>query len=94
MSFLRVPDGMTRRHFMTHLAGASAMMVPAMSFTNSVLASATDMRRRHKSCIMLWMGGGPATIDMWDLKKGIRRGAIFRRLPRHCPVWRSVSTCR
>ncbi|HEV2969037.1 MAG TPA: DUF1501 domain-containing protein [Pirellulales bacterium] len=78
MSFLRVPDGMTRRHFMTHLAGASAMMVPAMSFTNSVLANATDLRRRHKSCIMLWMGGGPATIDMWDLKPGQPTGGEFR----------------
>ena len=27
MSFLRVPEGMTRRHFMTHVAGASAMVV-------------------------------------------------------------------
>jgi hypothetical protein len=69
---------MTRRHFMTHLAGASAMMVPAMSFTNSVLANATDLRRRHKSCIMLWMGGGPATIDMWDLKPGQPTGGEFR----------------
>jgi Protein of unknown function (DUF1501) len=78
MSFLRVPDGMTRRHFMTHLAGASAMVVPAMSFTNSLLANATDLRRRHKSCIMLWMGGGPATIDMWDLKPGQPTGGEFR----------------
>jgi hypothetical protein len=69
---------MTRRHFMTHLAGASAMVVPAMSFTNSVLANATDLRRRHKSCIMLWMGGGPATIDMWDLKPGQPTGGEFR----------------
>ncbi|HKD35810.1 MAG TPA: DUF1501 domain-containing protein, partial [Pirellulales bacterium] len=78
MSFLRVPEGMTRRHFMTHLAGASAMMVPAMSFTNTLLANATDLRRRHKSCIMLWMGGGPATIDMWDLKPGAPTGGEFK----------------
>jgi uncharacterized protein DUF1501 len=85
MSFLRVPEGMTRRHFMTHLAGASAMMVPAMSFTNSVLANATDMRRRHKSCIMLWMGGGPATIDMWDLKKGAPTGGDFSPIATSLP---------
>ncbi len=36
MSLFQVPAGMTRRHFMTHLAGASAMAVPAMSFTNTL----------------------------------------------------------
>jgi hypothetical protein len=85
MSFLRVPQGMTRRHFMTHVAGASAMVVPAMSFTNSLLANATDLRRRHKSCIMLWMGGGPATIDMWDLKPGAPTGGEFKPIATSLP---------
>lgn len=63
---------------MSHLAGASAMAVPAMSFTNTLLASATDMKKRHKSAIMLWMGGGPATIDIWDLKPGAPTGGEFK----------------
>ena len=78
MSLFQVPAGMTRRHFMTHLAGASAMAVPAMSFTNTLLANATDMKKRHKSAIMLWMGGGPATIDIWDLKPGAPTGGEFK----------------
>ncbi len=78
MSLLRVPSGMTRRHFMTHVAGASAMVAPAMSFTNSLMANATSMAKRHKSVIMLWMGGGPATIDMWDLKPGAPTGGEFK----------------
>src|SRR5205807_1230890 len=85
MSFLRVPQGMTRRHFMTHVAGASAMVVPAMSFTNTLMANATDLRRRHKSCIMLWMGGGPATIDMWDLKPGAPTGGEFKPIATSLP---------
>lgn len=85
MSFLRVPQGMTRRHFMTHVAGASAMVAPAISFTNTLLANATDMRRRHKSCIMLWMGGGPATIDMWDLKPGQPTGGEFKPIATSVP---------
>ncbi len=85
MSFLRVPEGMTRRHFMTHLAGASAMMAPAMTLTNTLLANATDLRRRHKSCIMLWMGGGPATIDMWDLKPGQPTGGEFKPIGTSLP---------
>ncbi len=78
MNRFQIPAGMSRRHFMTHMAGASAMMLPAMSFTNTLLANATDLKKRHKSCIMLWMGGGPATIDMWDLKPGSPTGGEFK----------------
>ena len=55
-----VPAGMNRRHFVSHLAGAAALAAPATAFTNSLLANATDLKKRHKSAIMLWMGGGPA----------------------------------
>ncbi len=78
MNRIVVPDGMTRRHFMSHLAGASALALPAISFTNSLMASATDMKKRHKSAILLWMGGGPATIDIWDLKPGAPTGGEFK----------------
>jgi hypothetical protein len=75
-----VPRGMTRRHFASHLAGAAALAAPATSFTNTVLANAQDMRKRHKSAILLWMGGGPSTIDLWDLKPGAPTGGPFRQI--------------
>jgi uncharacterized protein (DUF1501 family) len=73
-----LPAGMNRRHFMSHLAGAAALAAPATAFTNSILANATDMRKRHKAAILLWMGGGPSTIDMWDLKPGQPTGGPFK----------------
>ncbi|REK11468.1 MAG: DUF1501 domain-containing protein [Planctomycetota bacterium] len=69
---------MTRRHFMQHLAGASALALPAMSFTSALRAHAADLKKRHKAAIMLWMGGGPATIDLWDLKPGSPTGGPFQ----------------
>ena len=72
-----VPAGMSRRHFMQHLAGASALALPAINFTNALAASATDLKKKHKACIMLWMGGGPSTIDIWDLKPGTSTGGQF-----------------
>ncbi len=33
---------------------------------------------RNKSVIMLWMAGGPATIDLWDLKPGHENGGLFK----------------
>ena len=73
-----LPDGMSRRHFMSHLAGAAALASPAVDFTNTLLANAPDLRKRHKAAIMLWMGGGPSTIDIWDLKPGAATGGPFK----------------
>src|SRR5689334_9955270 len=78
MSLLSVPAGMTRRHFMGHLAGASALAMPAINFTNALAASGTDLKKRHKAAILLWMGGGPSTMDIWDLKPGAPTGGPFK----------------
>ncbi|MFM8435349.1 MAG: DUF1501 domain-containing protein [Planctomycetia bacterium] len=74
------PHDMTRRHFMSHLAGAAALAAPATAFTNAILANATDMKKRHKSAILLWMGGGPSTMDIWDLKPGAATGGPFKQI--------------
>ncbi len=71
-------SGMTRRHFMAHVAGAAAMASPAIAFTNSLLASAADLKKKNKACIMLWMDGGPATIDMFDMKPGAATAGQFK----------------
>ena len=36
--------------------------------------------KRHKSVIMLWQNGGPATIDLWDLKPGHANGGPFKEI--------------
>jgi uncharacterized protein (DUF1501 family) len=78
MSFFSTPAGMSRRHFMRHLAGSAALVGPAMALTNSFAQQANDLKRRGKSAILLWMGGGPATIDIWDLKPGAATGGEFK----------------
>ncbi|QDS97598.1 DUF1501 domain-containing protein [Adhaeretor mobilis] len=77
MNLIQRAPGMTRRHFMSHLAGASALAGPAWAFTNTLRANAAELKKNHKSCIMLWMGGGPPTIDMWDMKPGATTGGQF-----------------
>ncbi|MEE2991241.1 MAG: DUF1501 domain-containing protein [Planctomycetota bacterium] len=78
MTSLATPKGMTRRHFMKHLSGASALTVPALTMGQTMLTHAQDLKKRRKSAILLWMGGGPATIDLWDLKPGAATGGPFR----------------
>jgi hypothetical protein len=74
----RTPAGMSRRHFMAHMAGSAAAASAAMSFTHSLRAQAADLKSRGKSAIMLWMSGGPSTMDIWDLKPGAATGGPFQ----------------
>ncbi len=76
--FNQVPAGMSRRHFVKHMAGYSAMALPAMQLTNAIAASAGELKKHNKSAILLWMGGGPSTIDIWDLKPGAPTGGQFK----------------
>ena len=77
MKKLLTPSGMTRRHFMRHLASASVLTGSSLALSGSIRAQARELSRRNKSCILLWMGGGPPTIDMWDLKPGAATGGPF-----------------
>ena len=74
----RTPDGMSRRHFMSHLAGASALAGSAFALGNTLQANATNLVKNQKAAILLWMGGGPSSIDIWDLKPGTTNGGPFR----------------
>lgn len=75
---LITPAGMSRRHFLTHLAGAGAVAATAQTFTDSLWANAPALKKQNKAVILLWMGGGPSTIDIWDLKPGAETGGPFK----------------
>lgn len=74
----QTPKGMNRRHFMSHLAGASALAASAHTLTRTVEANAKEMVKKQKAAILLWMGGGPSSIDIWDLKPGSTNGGPFK----------------
>lgn len=57
-----------RRHFLKHAAAGAAVTVPGMTFLSNISAQAAEMKKKNKSLIVLWMGGGPTTIDLWDQK--------------------------
>ncbi len=79
------PGGMSRRHFLSHLAG-SAIAAPAAHFLTSLQAQASAPGRPLKSCIVLWMGGGPSHMDTWDLKpESEKNGGEFRPIDTSAP---------
>ena len=70
--------------------GPRAGRLRPRAFTRSLLANAADLKKRHKSAILLWMGGGPSTIDIWDLKPGAATGGPFKQI---CTSADGVAIC-
>jgi len=73
-----VPRGMSRRHFMSHLAGSASVSAAALTLGHSLRTHAAEIKRNRKAAIMLWMGGGPSSMDIWDLKPGANTGGPFK----------------
>jgi hypothetical protein len=74
---INIPNGMTRRHFLNH-AMTTAAALPALEFLMHLEANAATVRKNEKACILLWLGGGPPSIDMWDMKPGSKNGGEFK----------------
>ena len=64
---------MQRRDFLKHLS-----VFPTLSLIESLRANEGELKKNGKSAILLWMGGGPSTMDIWDLKPGAPTGGPFR----------------
>jgi hypothetical protein len=71
---------MNRRHFLSHVAGASALAIPSLNFIQNLRAQAPKLKKENKSLIILWMGGGPSHMDLWDLKPGAETGGEFKEI--------------
>jgi uncharacterized protein (DUF1501 family) len=71
-------EGFHRRDFLKIGAGAGllGLSLPQLLRLEALAAKSDGAKRKANAVIMLWLAGGPATIDMWDLKpeapEGIR----------------------
>jgi hypothetical protein len=73
---MRTPE-LSRRDWFRVSAGlglAASGWLPELAH-----ATARDPQRK-RSCILLWMSGGPATIDLFDLKPGHINGGPFKQI--------------
>ena len=70
-----------RRHFLKHAAAGAAVAAPGMTFLSNISAQAAELKKKNKSLIVLWMGGGPATIDLWDMKPDSANGGEHKPKP-------------
>src|SRR5262245_29275033 len=62
---------------------AGAALVPG--WLGQVAARATTDASRKRSCILLWMAGGPSQLDTFDLKQGTENSGPFREIETTTP---------
>jgi hypothetical protein len=79
-----LPTLLSRRDWM-RLATAGVLGASSSGWLATLAAELAPDPRRRRSCILLWMNGGPATIDLWDLKTGHENGGPFKPIDTRTP---------
>ncbi len=75
---------MTRRGWLRTAAVGVGAAAPSLCGWLGALA-ADAPRQPVKSVVVLWLNGGPATIDLWDLKPEHPNGGPFRAIETSAP---------
>ncbi len=75
-------EGFHRRDFLKIGAGgALGLSLPQLLRLEAQAArGGAPAARKADAVIMVWLAGGPATIDMWDLKPGAPTGGEFKQI--------------
>jgi len=80
----RFSHPVSRRDFF-RLGAVGALGTSMSGWFPAFAAEASKDPQRKRSCILLWMNGGPATIDLWDLKPGHTNGGPFTEIQTSAP---------
>lgn len=78
-------EGISRRLFCMSLVAASSTVLPGGSWLRSLAAAEKQEDTKVKRVILLWLHGGPATIDLWDLKTSHDNGGPFQEIATKTP---------
>jgi len=76
--------GLTRRDWLT-LSAAGVVGYSMSGWLGNLAAQAAENPNRRRSCILLWMSGGPSQMDTFDLKPGQANGGPYRPIATAVP---------
>jgi hypothetical protein len=79
---LRTP--ITRREWLRFTA-AGVVGYSLSGWLGALAADAAGDPQRKRSCILLWMNGGPSQTDTFDLKPGHANGGEFKEIETNAP---------
>src|SRR5438105_11373040 len=72
---------LSRRDFLRFTA-AGAALTSMSGWLDVMAAHAAGTGVKHKSCILLWMEGGPSQKDTFDMKPGTKDAGEFKPIAR------------
>jgi hypothetical protein len=75
---------LSRRDWL-RLAAAGVTGVSLSGWLETLAAATASHAQRKRSCILLWMSGGPSHLDTFDLKPGHRNGGPFKEIATSVP---------
>ena len=81
IDYLNRLAGPFSRRDLLRLSLTGAVGVSASGWFERLACAAADDKNRRRSCILLWMNGGPSQMDTFDLKPGTQKR---RAVQRHC----------
>src|SRR5947209_1804314 len=68
---------LSRRDWL-RLSAAGAVGCSMSGWLETLAADTAAHPQRRRSCILLWMNGGPSQMDTFDLKPGHANGGPFK----------------
>ncbi len=75
---------LSRRDWL-RLSAAGIAGCSMSGWLGTLAAGAANDPKRHRSCILLWMDGGPSQMDTFDLKPGSANGGPFHEIATSVP---------
>ncbi|MCI0642014.1 MAG: DUF1501 domain-containing protein [Gemmataceae bacterium] len=73
------------RRDMLKYAGAGLLGTGMSGWLNILATRAAQTQQRTKSCILLWMDGGPSHKDTFDLRPGTEQGGPYQAIDTNVP---------
>src|SRR5437660_4224377 len=75
---------LTRRDWLK-LSAAGVVGYSLSGWLERLAADTATSPKRKRSCILLWMNGGPSQMDTFDLKPGHANGGTFKEIATSVP---------
>src|SRR5438477_1635130 len=73
------------RRDLLRFTAAGAALTSMSGWLDVLAADAAKVGVKHKSCILLWMAGGPSQKDTFDMKPGTKDAGEFKPIATSVP---------
>src|SRR5262245_19104737 len=78
-------DLLDRRTWLGRSAAGGAATFALSGWLGDLACRAAAAPQRKRSCILLWMAGGPSQTDTFDMKPGHKNGGPFEEIATAAP---------